>query len=164
MTATWADPPPIGGPQDPRSVWMERLRPLVKHPGRWAIVKAGTASSCHQTANQLRLRQLHVPPGLWDFTVRTFQRGVHGDRHAGQIYARFRGCPDDWEDQWVREARGCAPSKDVAFDDEGRRVCPNCHVNVLHAPAGAYPTRCDSCWEQINPEWLRERERRRSRT
>lgn len=143
----WADPPPIGGPQDPRSVWMERLRPLVAHPGKWAVVKSGLPSTCNAIANQLRLRQRHVPPGEWEFTVRTFRRGVHvGDRSVGQIYARYIG-PNLDGISWTVSAY-------AAWDDDGRRVCPDCGA-VLPAPAqrgGPYSRKCADCWTRIAEE------------
>lgn len=143
---TWAEPPPIGGPQDPRSYWMERLRPLVEHPGRWAVIKSGLPSTINQAANMMRTRQVHIPPGEWEFTVRTFRRGVHvGDMSACQLYARF---VREWE-----EGEGFKPypwSKDKMFNDAGERVCPDCGT-PLRVPEGSgkWDDRCDDCWQKL---------------
>src|SRR5689334_17592231 len=110
MSAAWQDPPPIGGPQDPRSKWMEVLRPLMKEPGRWAIVKSGLPSTMNQAATTFRNRQVHIPPGEWEFTVRTFRRGVHvGDMNVAQVYARYIGPWEPYEPlgegYWVQHSR-----------------------------------------------------------
>lgn len=140
-------PPPIGGPQDPRAVWMERLQLLTERPGEWAEVYSGTPSACHQAANALRLRQYWVPPGGWDFTVRTFRRGhlaIARDNHPRAVlYARFRG-EDDYP--WNNLTAAFNHSADAVWDQHGRRVCPVCEREPLVlAGRGAYPSMCDRC-------------------
>lgn len=153
MSAAWADPPPIGGPQDPRAVWMERLRPLMAEPGRWAIIKSGLPSTCQQTATALRNRQWNVPPGGWEFTVRTFRRGVHvGDMNAAQLYARYLG-PED------NAPIGVSPDREL--DGEGYRICEDCKERLPHPGVGKWPKKCDDCWKASDPKWFRRRERLR---
>lgn len=155
MTVAWAEPPPIGGPQDPRAVWVERLRPLTKEPGRWALVKSGTPSAMNQTRTALQSRQWNVPPGRWEFTVRTFRRGVHvGDMNIANLYARYLGPGDN------------APigvAADRVLDDEGNRLCEDCGARLSHPgdKGGKWTRKCDLCWAKANPKWLRLRTRRR---
>lgn len=94
----WAELPSIGGPQDPRSHYVEALRPLIAHPGRRAVIKSGTPSACNQTATNLRHGGAWTPEGHWEFAVRTFRRGVHvGDMNVARLYARYLGPVEDDE-------------------------------------------------------------------
>lgn len=142
-------PPPIGGPQDPRSIWFDRLAFLLERPGEWAEVYTGTPSGCHQAAGALRTRQYHVPPGDWDFTVRSFRRGhlaFHRDAHSmAAIYARYNGTdggPPNRYAAWHLAA-------DAVWDTFGRRLCPVCERNALIRDAGRYPLMCDKCGEDM---------------
>lgn len=145
------EPPPISGPQDPRAVWMERLRLLVERPGEWAEVYSNTPSACHQAANALRLRQYWIPPGGWDFTVRSFRRGhlsYERDNHVrAVIYARYNG-PD--ADAWSSATAAWNHGADAIWDQYGRRLCPSCEKRPLilcnESPgSGSYPSMCDEC-------------------
>lgn len=168
----WSDPPPIGGPTDPRAKWVEVLRPLMLEPMRWAVIASGTPSSVNQLANALRTRQWNIPPGEWEFTVRTFRRGHHvGDMNVCQLYARFRGgqtdqtwSPEGWHGLTYKIRDG------VVFDEWGYRVCPDCGDRLtLHAHGGSWPTKCDACWDRIEQtgtdnqrKWARRRRALRS--
>ncbi len=154
MSVHWADPPPIGGPQDPRAKYVELLRPLLSQVGRWAVIKSGTPSAMNQTAMCLRNRTWHVPPGRWEFTVRTFRRGVHvGDLNVAQIYARYLGPGNN----------GYMVSDEAVFDEDGHRVCEECGARLsLHPNGGKWPRKCDLCWAKANPKWLRRRTRLRA--
>lgn len=140
-------PPPLSGPQDPRAVWMQRLSLLVERPGEWAEVYSGTPAAVNQAAAKLRLRQYHIPPGGWDFTVRSFRRTHLAFRReeyvTAVLYARFLG-PD--EEAFSGSAAAFTAS-DAVWDQYGRRICPVCERNplVLTGPPGAYPSMCDEC-------------------
>ncbi len=157
MTVQWADPPPIGGPQDPRAVYMERLRLVMKQPGRWALVRSGSPSAMHQAAGALRLRQYNIPPGEWEFTVRTFRRGVHvGDMNVASIYARYMGDDDTAWRQYM-QMRGIVDSA-AEWNEEGDRACPRCGDKLVRQHgARRWPIYCDDCWVKVNPKWGRAR-------
>lgn len=149
-------PPPIGGPQDPRAIWMERLRLVVERPGEWAEVYSGTPSAVHQAAGALRLRQYHIPPGGWDFTVRSFRRGHlalrREDHVVAVLYARYLG--PDADDAVFSLSRAYTHAADAVWDQYGRRICPVCERNPLKAanPPGSYPSMCDDCaYERATP-------------
>jgi hypothetical protein len=79
----WEDPPPRTSGA-PRGVWIERLRPLMEHPNRWAIVavkpNAGTAAVlAHALATRYK-----IPPGRWEFVSRT----INGEH---RVYGRYLG-------------------------------------------------------------------------
>jgi hypothetical protein len=160
VSTSWVDEvPPIGGPLDPQAVYVERLRPLLAEPGRWAIIKSGTAASCHGAAQALRLRQYHVPLGQWEFTVRTFRRGVHiGRGGTANLYARYLGPDEDYAPLSGYVAR------DALFDEQGRRICPSCE-ELLRRPkkhGGPYPKMCDECWSKVDTKWGRKKAKRSS--
>lgn len=141
------EPPPLGGPQDPRAVWMDRLRLLVERPGEWAEVYSGTPGACHQAAAALRLRQYWIPPGGWDFTVRSFRRGhlafVRENYAVGVLYARYLGPDADAATSWTAEYNHSA---DAVWDQYGRRICPVCEKRPLILEGrGSYPHACDEC-------------------
>lgn len=166
----WADPPPIGGPQDPRAKYVEMLRPLMLEPGRWAVIKSGTPSSMNQTATKLRERIWNMPPGQWEFTVRTFRRGHHvGDMNVAQLYARFIGPDGDmfsrtWHGMSYRVRAG------TVFDEWGYRICPDCGDRLVQSPrGGSWPKKCDACWVMVEThgtsqqrKWARNRKERRA--
>lgn len=170
MSTTWVDEvPPIGGPLDPQSTYVERLRPLVSNPGRWAIIKSGTPSNMAQTARALRLRQYHVPPGRWEFKVRSFRRGVHvGSSTTANLYARFL-------DNDGHKGPGVGIgyiSKGAAYNESGHRVCPDCGTR-LERPyventegdrvhQGAWPAKCDDCWRKADTKWARKRAKKKA--
>ncbi len=141
-------PPPIGGPEDPRSVWMERLRYVTERPGEWAEVYSGTPSACHGARESLRLRRYWIPPGGWEFTVRSFRRGhlsfSRTDHVVGVLYARFLGI--DAEDQPKRWTDDVNVSPDALWDQCGRRICPVCERRPLeNEHGGSLPHACDPC-------------------
>lgn len=140
-------PPPIGGPQDPRSVWMSRLRPLVERPGEWAEVYSGTPSACHQAAQALRLRQYWIPPGAWEFTIRSYKRARES---TAVLYARYLA--DDGP-LFRTRSEAYNHSEDALWDEQGRRICPMCERNpLIKEPIGSYPHACDSCsWAMAVP-------------
>jgi hypothetical protein len=126
----------------------------MKHPGRWAQVKTGLPSTVHQTANALRVRQWNIPPGEWEFTVRTFRRGVHvGDLNIASLYARYIG-PD--------EVLPYTVAQDAQFDVDGYRVCPECNVRLQRPERGPWPKKCDACWAKVKSKWARRRATKRS--
>lgn len=130
---------------------MERLRLLTERPGEWAEVYSGTPSACHQAANALRLRRYWVPPGGWDFTVRTFRRGhlafLRDSHPRAVLYARYLG-PEI--EPWKNLTEALNHSADAVWDQYGRRICPVCEkrpllpTNVGYG-AGSYPSMCDHC-------------------
>lgn len=144
------EPPPIGGPQDPRASWMERLRLVIERPNEWAEVYSGTPSACHQAAAKLRLRQYHVPPGGWDFTVRSFRRGHQAlkreDYTLAVLYARYLG-PD--AEAFTNYTAAYTHAHDAVWDQLGRRICPKCERTPLDPPVlgGRYAAMCEVCSE-----------------
>ena len=82
MTDTkWVDAPPELLRGKPRA-WVERLRPLMKRPGEWAMV-----GSHHCTAAaSLKIGRYAVPEGRWEFTSRK-----NGVPRRADIYARYLG-------------------------------------------------------------------------
>lgn len=140
------NPPALGGPEDPRSLWFQRLALVAERPGEWAEVYSGTRSACHQAAQRLRLRRYHVPPGAWDFTVRSFRRGhlaLNRDSDSRAIlYARYRGLDEDaFSEQAVDRHR-----EGALWDQYGRRICPVCEHTPLPIPtAGPYVRMCEDC-------------------
>lgn len=153
MTVQWAEPPPIGGPQDPRSVYMERMRLIRERPGEWALIRSGSPSAMHQTAGKLRQRQYHIPPGQWEFRVRTFRRGVHvGDMNVANLYCRYLG-----EEEIVPYQQ----SPHGVIGENGQRVCPDCGADLVRRnKRGKYPLLCDECWAKVGGKWARMRIRR----
>lgn len=140
------NPPALGGPEDPRSLWFQRLRLVAERPGEWAEVYSGTRSACHQAAQRLRLRRYHVPPGAWDFTVRSFRRGhlaLHRDSESRAIlYARYRGL----EEEAFSDAAVDRHRQGAVWDQYGRRICPVCEREPLPIPdAGPYVRMCHGC-------------------
>ena len=76
----WEEPPL------PRTkgIWLERLAPLVEHPGEWARVHETSSQIARNTAGNLTRGVLMTPPGQWEFAART----VDG---KGRVYARYLG-------------------------------------------------------------------------
>lgn len=73
----WENPPPRARTSPP---WMKLLRPLKKHPGRWARVwEARDAKQASSIASRLRRGRTKRPAGM-EF--------VHSDRY---VYARYLG-------------------------------------------------------------------------
>lgn len=73
------------GPAGRRAgVWLETLKPLIHHPGRWAVVrsyegeKAGTQASA--AAATLRKPEANIPSGKWEFAAR-----------SGELFAKYIG-------------------------------------------------------------------------
>ncbi len=91
----WEDPPPRKQSGAP-GLWMERLTPLLDHPGRWARVHDATSrAAATQTVGRLRgrgaraLDRAVIPPGRWEFRAAGLPDG------SGAIYARYLGPDDD---------------------------------------------------------------------
>lgn len=92
----WEDPPERSA-QRP-GIWVERLTPLLEHPGRWAKVKE-VPSMGAGTQTVLRLRGIgkrgldaaKLPPGRWEF--RAARASALASTRA-YIYARYLG-PED---------------------------------------------------------------------
>jgi len=127
---------------------------LVERPGEWAEVYSGTPGGAHQAANALRLRQYWVPPGAWDFTVRSFRRG-HGSisrdsQPMAVIYARYLGTD---EPAFRNLTEALNHSKNAVWDQHGRRLCPVCERRpLIKEPIGGYPSACDPCsWAMAVP-------------
>lgn len=92
MTATddafaieWKDPAPSRRGFGSRpGVWIERLQPLLSHPGRWAVVYRGEGEKAAQKAAgmaaALRGEKTRKPDGKWDFSAR-----------QGEVFARYIG-------------------------------------------------------------------------
>jgi hypothetical protein len=90
-TIVWKEPGPSarGTSLSQVGVWMDRLSPLVAHPGRWALVhtaelqegaKGSLSSKGSGIAAQLRSGKARIPEGKWEFTSR-----------QGEVYARYVG-------------------------------------------------------------------------
>lgn len=84
----WEEPKPI----TPRhgNVWLERLLPLMEHPGRWARAGEVNRSSAWAVARQLTTGIKRRPPGRWEFAA----RGSDDNPARGYVYARYLG-PED---------------------------------------------------------------------
>lgn len=81
----WEDPAPRRtGRGGQFGIWIERLSPLLEHPGRWAVVlESETPSRAYGIAHNLSHHRLRVPPGEWEYTAR-----------GNKVYARYLG-PDE---------------------------------------------------------------------
>lgn len=139
MTITWQDPPPIAGPRHPQAIYIEILRRVLERPGEWALIRSGSVDAMHGAAQRLRLRQYHVPPGLWEFSVRSFRRGVHvGRGGTANLYARYLGDEAQHDSPYI--------SQSAVFDEEGRRVCPRCGTSLVKpSKLGPWPRFCETC-------------------
>lgn len=81
MAVKWKEPGAVH-----RHVWEERLAPLVKRPGAWAVVWESTLGSVSNAAHCLRTGTYKAPVGRWEFKVRS----VRGTGRA-ELFARFLG-------------------------------------------------------------------------
>jgi hypothetical protein len=133
------------------------------------VLASGLPSSMNSKANTLRMRQVNVPPGEWEFTVRTFRRGVHvGDMSAAQLYGRFLG-PDEAGIILPRVNPAPwhglnGPSKNAVWDEDGDRVCEECGEKLPRPEgSGSWARKCDPCWAFLNPKWYRRRQQLRER-
>jgi len=78
LTVLWEDPISMGP-----GVWIERLEPLMKRPGKWAMVyEANTARTAYNIRTELVNRRYRIPDGVWEFKARKAKTG-------GKVYARF---------------------------------------------------------------------------
>jgi hypothetical protein len=79
MMKKWTDPPPRrAGKFRP---WKERLAPLMKRAGDWAVVyRHPRRETVHNVAYRLRSGFFEIPPGEWEFTSR-----------GGKVFARYLG-------------------------------------------------------------------------
>jgi hypothetical protein len=142
-------PPPIGGPDDPRTKYVEPLQRLIARPGQWAEIASGPYGAINALASALRARQYWVPPGGWNFSMRGHRRGtgtITGDKFArATLYARYLG-PEDHTGDPYRPYRVVG---DALFDQWGQRLCPECETNALINNGGKYPSMCDPCGEAM---------------
>ena len=77
--------PPLGVNGANQGIWIERLDPLIDHPGRWAVVhRTQTANAAYAAAAALRAGRLAAPPGRWTFRGAT-------DGTGGAVYVRYDG-------------------------------------------------------------------------
>lgn len=80
----WKDPAPSKrGFGSKAGVWVDRLQPLLQHPGRWAVVykaEDGKAQKASGMAASLRGDKTRKPAGKWEFTAR-----------ADEVFARYIG-------------------------------------------------------------------------
>lgn len=78
----WKDPGPSRrGFGSTPGVWQDRLRPLMHHPGRWAVVHTSdTAQKASGMAASLRSPKAKIPAGKWEFQAR-----------LGEVFARYVG-------------------------------------------------------------------------
>lgn len=81
----WEDPPsPERSRAAPRSVWWDRLEPLMAEPGRWARILDDIGASVTTPLNQ---RRYDYPPGRWEFRAVLHD----GNRNRCVLYARYLG-------------------------------------------------------------------------
>ena len=68
----WRDPGPSRRGFGARGgVWVDRLRPLMDHPGRWAVVyKTDKQTKASGMAAALRQGKTRKPEGKWDIRSR----------------------------------------------------------------------------------------------
>jgi hypothetical protein len=141
MTIAWQEPAPRSGPEHPGARYVEVLRRVRTRPAEWALIKAGKPEAVYATATALKLRQWHVPPGDWEFTVREFRRGVHvgGSHRMAQLYARYMGGDPEFPMGTV--------SVRARFTATGRRACTRCgKALVRKSNRGPWPVFCERCW------------------
>jgi hypothetical protein len=85
----WQDPPAVQAPRYHHPevpVWFQRLTPLAKRPGKWALVLETTnPASANSRVHDLRARRVLMPDGEWEFTSRTREDST------GAVYARYLG-------------------------------------------------------------------------
>jgi hypothetical protein len=77
----WRDPPPKG--KGGRGRWEQILMPLVRNPGRWAMIfRARTVQQAMDTRDNLHKRRVMIPcpDEEWSFTSR---------KH--EVFAIYRG-------------------------------------------------------------------------
>lgn len=84
-TIEWRDPAPSrrGFGSGTAGVWIERLKPLTAHAGRWAVIykaEDGKTSKASGMAASLRGEKTRKPAGKWEFTSR-----------GCEVYARYIG-------------------------------------------------------------------------
>lgn len=85
---TWKEPGPSLRGQGLRAApgkWVELLKPLLAHPGRWAVVYTaeGEGKLSQKASGQaaaLRSEKTRKPAGKWEFTSR-----------QGEVFARYIG-------------------------------------------------------------------------
>lgn len=78
MDVKWEEPEPR---LLSRSVWADRLTPLMERPNAWARVsEAKNAKAATTLASMLRRGRLRAPEGEWEFTTR-----------ENRVYARYLG-------------------------------------------------------------------------
>lgn len=83
LTVLWKDPPRQG-----QGVWLERLKPLMRRPGQWALVyETKSARTAHNVRSDLKARRYRMPDGVWEFKARKTAEG-------GEVYARYVGKED----------------------------------------------------------------------
>jgi hypothetical protein len=99
----WEDPPntrPFGDRRyKPRTVWIERLSPLLERPGTWArVLECPNVHSAGGAAGQIRRASrgvranIVIPAGRWEATARTVTE--NGTKHF-YVYARYLGADND---------------------------------------------------------------------
>lgn len=80
----WREPGPSRrGLGSSPGVWIDRLKPLMHHPGRWAVVykaEDGKTGKATGMAAALRGNKTKKPAGKWDFSAR-----------QGEVFARYIG-------------------------------------------------------------------------
>lgn len=84
----WADPEDVK-PRS-RTLWRDRLLPVMERPGQWARVWEMSHGSAWQVTAQLRRGIKPTPPGRWEFATRTST----DDSSKAYVYARYLG-PED---------------------------------------------------------------------
>jgi hypothetical protein len=77
----WREPPPKG--KGGHGKWEATLKPLVRHPGRWAMIfRAKTPLQAQQTRENLNQRKVNIPlpDDDWGFAAR-----------EQEVFAIYRG-------------------------------------------------------------------------
>lgn len=76
----WKKPPPAG-----KGAWLQRLEPLKRRPGEWALVhETPRAQTAYNMRSELASRRYRVPEGDWDFQARA-------NDGRGEVYAKYLG-------------------------------------------------------------------------
>lgn len=77
----WKEPPPRARGFGRGGIWMDRLRPLMHHPGRWAVVyETDSVQKASGMAASLRGPKASRPAGKWEITAR-----------GNEVFARYVG-------------------------------------------------------------------------
>lgn len=91
ITPVFGNPPPTRSGTG-KGIWKEILKPLIDHPGEWAVVQEFmTERGADHAAQNLRKSPSAKPDGRWEFTVRSDPPDPEAEKGRSVLWARFMG-------------------------------------------------------------------------